>query len=76
MTTFAVWWWVLFGGEFWSGRQGNGASRLSFFSENNFHVGTTVPLKAAQAALNLARVFSTIKNKIKIFAGLTDPIFF
>jgi hypothetical protein len=40
------------------------------------HVGTTVPLKAAQVALNLARVFSTIKNKIKIFAGLTGPIFF
>jgi hypothetical protein len=27
-----------------------------------FHVGTTVPLKAAQVALNLARVFSTINK--------------
>ncbi len=47
-----------------------------FFSKNYFHVGTTVPLKAAQVALNLARVFSTIKNKQKVFAGLTSPIFF
>lgn len=47
-----------------------------FFSKNYFHVGTTGPLKAAQVALNLARVFSTIKNKQKVFAGLTSPIFF
>ncbi len=55
--------------------QGQGKGPL-FFSKNYFHVGTTVPLKAAQVALNLARVFPTIKNKQKVFAGLTSPIFF
>jgi hypothetical protein len=65
-----------FGGKFWTGRQGKGASRFFFFSENYFHVGTTVPLKAARVALNLVRLFSTIFLKTQVFAGLTGPNFF